>query len=174
MPIQVSSATAADSTELAAVAARTFPLACPASSTPENIAAFIAANLSTAKFDEYIREHRVLVARENDVIVGYSMLVDGVVDDPDVQRAVTLRPAMQLSKMYVLPEFHQAGVAGTLMTAALTDAAARGAIGVWLGVNQENERAQRFYAKHGFNRSGTKTFQVGERLENDYVMQRVI
>jgi ribosomal protein S18 acetylase RimI-like enzyme len=102
------------------------------------------------------------------------MLVDGVAEDPDVQRAVTLRPAMQLSKMYVLPEFHQAGVAGALMDAALAEAAARGATGVWLGVNQENERAQRFYAKHGFNRSGTKTFQVGERLENDYVMQRVI
>lgn len=171
MPIQVSSATAADSAELATVAARTFPLACPASSTAEDIAAFIAANLSTGKFDEYIRAHRVLVARENDVIVGYSMLVDGIVEDPDVQRAVTLRPAMQLSKMYVLPEFHQAGVAGALMTASLTEAAACGAIGVWLGVNQENERAQRFYAKHGFNRSGTKTFQVGERLENDYVMQ---
>ncbi|TDZ76929.1 Protease synthase and sporulation negative regulatory protein PAI 1 [Mycobacteroides salmoniphilum] len=174
MPIQVRSATAADSAEVAAVAARTFPLACPASSTPENIAAFIAANLSTNNFDQYIREHRVLVARENDAIVGYAMLVDGVAEDPDVQRAVTMRPAMQLSKMYVLPEFHQAGVAGALMTAALTDAAARGATGVWLGVNQENERAQRFYAKHGFNRSGTKTFQVGERVENDYVMQCLV
>lgn len=174
MPIQVRSATAADSAEVAAVAARTFPLACPASSTPENIAAFIAANLSTNNFDNYIREHRVLVARENNAIVGYAMLVDGVAEDPDVQRAVTQRPAMQLSKMYVLPEFHQAGVAGALMAAALTDAAACGATGVWLGVNQENERAQRFYAKHGFNRSGTKTFQVGERVENDYVMQRVI
>lgn len=174
MPIQVSTATAADSAEVAAVAARTFPLACPPSSTPEDIAAFIAANLSTSNFDEYIREHRVLAARENDVIVGYAMLVDGVAEDPEVQRAVTLRPAMQLSKMYVLPEFHQAGVAGALMDAALAEAAARGATGVWLGVNQENERAQRFYAKHGFNRSGTKTFQVGERLENDYVMQRVI
>lgn len=174
MPIQVSTATAAESAEVAAVAARTFPLACPPSSTPEDIAAFIAANLSTSNFDEYIREHRVLAARENGVIVGYAMLVDGVAEDPDVQRAVTLRPAMQLSKMYVLPEFHQAGVAGALMDAALAEAAARGATGVWLGVNQENERAQRFYAKHGFNRSGTKTFQVGERLENDYVMQRVI
>ncbi|MUM17163.1 GNAT family N-acetyltransferase [Mycobacterium sp. CBMA271] len=172
MPIQVSGATAADSADLTTVAARTFPLACPPSSTPENIAAFIATNLSTSKFDEYIRDHRVLVARENGTaIVGYAMLVDGVVEDPEVQRAVTLRPAMQLSKMYVLPEFHRAGVAGALMTAALTEAAARGAIGVWLGVNQENERAQRFYAKHGFTRSGVKTFQVGERLEHDYVMQ---
>lgn len=172
MPIQVSVATVADSTEVAAVAARTFPLACPPSSTPQDIAAFIATNLTAIQFDEYIRDNRVLVARQDDAaIVGYAMLVDGVADDPDVQRAVTLRPAVQLSKMYVLPEFHQAGVAAALMAAALTEAATLGATGVWLGVNQENERAQRFYAKHGFSRSGTKTFQVGERLENDYVMQ---
>ncbi|ORA62425.1 GNAT family N-acetyltransferase [Mycobacteroides franklinii] len=175
MPIQVSIATADDSTELATVAARTFPLACPPSSTPENVAAFIAANLSSGKFEEYILDNRVLVAREDDTaIVGYAMLVDGVAEDPDVQRAVTLRPAVQLSKMYVLPEFHQAGVAAVLMSAALTEAAASGASGVWLGVNQENERAQRFYTKHGFTRSGTKTFRVGERLESDYVMQRSV
>lgn len=172
MPIQVSVATAADSGELAAVAARTFPLACPPSSTADDVAAFIAANLSADNFDEYLRDHHVLVAHADDTaIIGYAMLVDGVADDPDVQQAVTLRPAMPLSKMYVVPEFHQAGVAATLMSAALTEAAAFGASGVWLGVNQENERAQRFYAKHGFTRSGTKTFQVGERLENDYVMQ---
>jgi ribosomal protein S18 acetylase RimI-like enzyme len=43
---------------------------------------------------------------------------------------------------------------------------------VWLGVNQENQRAQRFYAKHGFVVSGTKTFRLGEGVENDYVMVR--
>lgn len=174
MPIQVSIATADDSTELATVAARTFPLACPPSSTPENVAAFIAANLSADRFEEYILDNRVLVARDDTAIVGYAMLVDGVAEDPDVQRAVTLRPAIQLSKMYVLPEFHQAGVAAVLMSAALAEAAASGVSGVWLGVNQENERAQRFYAKHGFTRSGTKTFRVGERLESDYVMQRSV
>ncbi|MGH3723574.1 MAG: GNAT family N-acetyltransferase [Mycobacterium sp.] len=175
MAIEVTPAGATDCIELAEVAARTFPLACPPSLTAEDVDAFIAANLSASRFAEYVRDNRVLVARANgDTIVGYAMLVDGVTEDPDVQRAVTLRPAMQLSKMYVLHEFHQAGVAGALMTAALAEAAGLGAAGLWLGVNQENERAQRFYTKHGFSRSGTKTFRVGERLENDYVMQRAI
>ncbi|MGV7423185.1 GNAT family N-acetyltransferase, partial [Mycobacterium kansasii] len=69
MPIQVSIATAADSAELATVAARTFPLACPPSSKPENVAAFIAANLSTSNFDEYLRDNRVLVARTDDAAI---------------------------------------------------------------------------------------------------------
>ena len=43
---------------------------------------------------------------------------------------------------------------------------------VWLGVNQANRRAQRFYLKSGFTINGTRTFQVGTRRENDYVMVR--
>ena len=52
-------------------------------------------------------------------MVGYAMLIRGVPDDDDVQRAVTLRPAVELSKMYVLPDSHGAGVSAALMTAAL-------------------------------------------------------
>ncbi|MDY6999176.1 MAG: GNAT family N-acetyltransferase, partial [Actinomycetota bacterium] len=51
-------------------------------------------------------------------------------------------------------------------------AAGLGAVCVWLGVNQQNRRAQRFYAKHGFTVAGTKTFRLGEDIENDYVMVR--
>ncbi len=43
---------------------------------------------------------------------------------------------------------------------------------MWLGVNQHNQRAQRFYRKHGFTVSGTRTFRVGDHVENDYVMIR--
>ena len=43
---------------------------------------------------------------------------------------------------------------------------------MWLGVNQENQRAQRFYAKSDFRVSGTKTFRLGDSVENDYVMVR--
>jgi hypothetical protein len=50
--IDVAEAVEADLPELADVAARTFPLACPPSVTPENIAAFIAENLSQARFRE--------------------------------------------------------------------------------------------------------------------------
>ena len=59
-----------------------------------------------------------------------------------------------------------------LMTAALKQATDLVAKSVWLGVNQDNQRAQRFYAKHGFSINGTKTFRLGAGVENDYVMVR--
>lgn len=174
MPPDVASATDADIAELADVAARTFPLACPPSTSAENIAAFIAENLSEARFSKYVAdpERAVLAARSDGRIVGYAMMIRGVTDNDDVQRAVTLRPAAELSKIYVLSDSHGAGVAAALMSTVLRTATAWDAKCVWLGVNQRNERAQRFYAKHGFTVNGTKTFQVGADIENDYVMVR--
>ena len=172
--VDLATAERVDSRELAAVAAQTFPLACPPAMTAENIAVFVETNLSPARFAEYLADpdRAILVAAQCRRIVGYAMLVRGVADDADVQRAVAIRPAAELSKMYVLPEHHGAGVAPALMERALTIAQGWAARCVWLGVNQKNTRAQRFYAKSGFGVSGTRSFQVGARREADFVMVR--
>jgi GNAT superfamily N-acetyltransferase len=169
-------AAVADVAELADVAARTFPLACPKSVSAENVAAFIDENLSEHRFRDYLADpdRLVLAAREDLRIVGYTMLIRGVPDDDDVQRAVTLRPAIELSKMYVLPDSHGAGASAAMMSAALAWAGDQHAQAVWLGVNQKNRRAQRFYGKHGFGINGTKTFRLGDAIENDYVMVRPV
>jgi ribosomal protein S18 acetylase RimI-like enzyme len=174
MAAHVTVADPAEIAELAAVAARTFPLACPPSSTPDNIIKFIDANLSPARFAEYLADpdRVVITAHQHRRIIGYCMLIRGVIDDPDVQLAVTIRPAVELSKMYVLPDSQGAGVADALMDAALVHAGQFAAHGVWLGVNQHNQRAQGFYRRHKFRVTGTRTFRVGEGIENDYVMVR--
>lgn len=172
--MRVESATPADLPELAEVAATTFPLACPPAVSPDNVAAFVADHLAVQHFAQYLDDPArvVLVARDDTRILGYAMLIRGVPDDPEVAGAVTLRPAVELSKMYALPDVHGAGVSAALMVEVLARSTALGAACVWLGVNQENQRAQRFYAKSGFTVSGTKTFRLGGHVENDYVMVR--
>ncbi|KUI42330.1 acetyltransferase [Mycobacterium sp. IS-1590] len=176
MGIDVARAVDADLRDLADVAARTFPLACPPEVTPDDVAAFIEENLAESRFGDYLHDpdRVVLVARTGACLTGYAMLIRGVPDDPDVHRAVEPRPAVEVSKIYVLPEHHGSGVATALMTEALRTAADVGAAVVWLGVNQQNRRAQRFYAKHGFAVSGTKTFRLGAAIEDDFVMVRTL
>ena len=96
MAIDVAAAAEADLPELADVAARTFPLACPPSVTPDNIAAFIDENLSEERLRDYLADpdRAMLAARDDGRIVGYVMLIRGIPDDDDVQKAVTLRPAV--------------------------------------------------------------------------------
>lgn len=160
--LEIATADVTDADELAAVAARTFPLACPPAVAPEHIASFVDANLSSARFAEYLTDPRraILTARHDGRIVGYAMLIRG--DDRDVE----------LSKLYLLPGYHGTGAAAALMHKVLATAADWGALRVWLGVNQKNQRAQRFYAKTGFKINGTRTFRLGAHHENDYVMVR--
>ena len=176
LAVHIGTTDSVDAEELAAVAALTFPLACPPSTAAENIASFIDANLSATRFAEYLADPQraILTAQQGGRIIGYTMLIRGVDADTDVQRAVEIRPAAELSKMYLLAEYHGAGVATALMERTLAIAAEWGARCVWLGVNQGNKRAQSFYIKSGFKVNGTRTFQVGARREDDYVMVRVL
>jgi ribosomal protein S18 acetylase RimI-like enzyme len=163
MSISVTPAVGGDAADLAAVAAVTFPLACPDTVAAEYIAVFIAANLTAERFGEYLvdPDRVVLAARNQGRLVGYCLLVRG----PD---------SVELSKMYVLPEHHGTGAAAALMQSAIASASDTGAATIWLGVNQNNARAQRFYGKHGFEITGTRTFQLGSHTESDFVMTRCL
>lgn len=175
-PVEVRRPTAADVPALAALAAQTFPLACPPSSTPADHAAFVAAHLTPERFTAYLADDArdLLVADDAGALVGYTMLVAGEPADPDVAAAVPLRPTVELSKCYVLPGAHGAGVADALMAGSLDAARTRGAAGVWLGVNGENTRAQRFYLRSGFTVVGTRTFRVGTQQHHDQVLHRPV
>lgn len=169
-------ATPDDAAALAEVAAVTFPLACPPHTTAASIADFIATNLSEASFAGYLADplRDLFVAEDAGLVAGYTMVVHGEPSDPDVAASVTSRPTAELSKVYVRAESHGAGLAQALVEASVAAAAARGAASVWLGVNQENARANRFYEKSGFALVGTKKFKVGERYEDDFVRERTL
>ncbi|MGO4603311.1 GNAT family N-acetyltransferase [Terrabacter sp. 2YAF2] len=167
---------AADVSPVAAVAAATFELACPPSMTRDRVEAFVDEVLSPERFADYVADptRQVLLAETGGTVLGYAMLVRGEPSDDDVRATIRLRPTVELSKIYVLPQAHGTGAAALLMARALEWARATGAAGVWLGVNQQNERAQRFYGKSGFERVGTKRFLVGGVYEDDYVMERAL
>ena len=183
MSVTVRKATAADAAALAGVAAATFALACPPETTQESIAAFIRENLSETRFAGYLADsaRALFLAIEageaedaGEHPIGYSMAVFGSPKDEDVAAAITIHPTSELSKLYVLPEHHGAGVSVALVEAAAAEARDRGVAGVWLGVNQQNARANRFYEKSGFAKVGTKKFLVGERYEDDFVRERAL
>ena len=169
-------ATADDAGRLAALAAVTFPLACPPSSSPEDIAAHLANSLSEGHFQGYLADPdvTVLVIDDGGALRGYSLLVNRPAHDPDVATALTLAPSVELSKCYVHPDHHGLGTAAELMHASLQAAAAAGGAGVWLGVNSQNARAIRFYEKSGFRKVGSKSFRLGTTVEHDFVLERAL
>lgn len=168
-------ATADDAPALVVLAAATFALACPPGTAQEHIDAYIAEHFTLERFTAHLddRQRAILLVQDDDgTAVGYTMLVFGEPSDADVLAAISRRPTVELSKVYVLPANHGAGVAGTLMSATLDHAASRGVAAVWLGVNQQNAKAIRFYEKSGFRVVGPKTFFVGPERHDDFVMER--
>jgi tRNA (guanine37-N1)-methyltransferase len=167
----------ADAAALAELAAETFPLACPPGTPASAIAEYIAEHLTTARFDEYLRDESriVLVVQETGSdarLIGYALLVAGEPSDADAAAAVTARPTIEVSKFYARAAAHGTGAATRLMAASVEAATSRGAASLWLGTNDGNVRAIRFYEKHGFSKVGHKSFRLGGRLEDDWVLER--
>jgi diamine N-acetyltransferase len=173
MPLTTRRADNADAETLHDLAARTFGLACPPGTLQSDVDAYVARNLSRDAFVGYLADPgRVLLTVSSEgVPIGYSMLISGPIADP-VVAAVVDENSIELSKFYVDPGWHGAGAAASLMTATLESAAATRAGFCWLGVNQQNARAARFYAKHGFDVVGVRRFQVGDVWHDDHVRLR--
>jgi len=176
MTVTIRVAGAADAAPLADLAAATFALACPPHTTAAAIAEFLRNVLAERNFDEYLADpdRVLLVAEEESVMVGYAMLIFGDPADADASAAATIRPTVELSKFYLRAETHGRGAAAALMDATVHAARGHGAAGMWLGVNQLNARAIRFYEKNGLAIVGQKRFLVGAEYENDFVLERAI
>ena len=173
---------------LVALAAETFPDACPPGLGPEAIAEHVARELDAAHFASWVAGRYgepatpavVLVAEAADRLAGYALLVRARPAEP-AQLDALLGPeyphaaAVELSKVYALASARGTGATGTLMVAAL-EAAAELLDGhaVWLGTNAQNVRAQTFYRKHGFTEVGRRRYVVGGEPQDDVVMARAV
>lgn len=158
---------------LAELAARTFPLACPKWLARKDIDAFIAHQLDIESFRAYLNdpECRVFIAGPADAPVGYALALHGI-GHSDCPPGWKSERTAYLSKLYVDPARHGTGTAAALMDEVVRAARADGCAAVWLGVNEENERAKRFYRKFGFEPVARRSFRLGDRTFDDEVLGR--
>jgi GNAT superfamily N-acetyltransferase len=138
------------------------------SATPENIAAHLERSYRPElQAAELARpQRRTLVAEIGGEWAGYAQL-DFAVDPPvplDVSGAV------QLARIYLLPEHHGNGLAQRLLAGLRDLAAGQGATAWWLTVWQESPRAIRFYEGEGFRTVGECRFMIGDDPQVDWVM----
>ena len=173
-PADVRPAVDDDVVALAALAAVTFPLACPPTLGQEDIAHFIATQLDESSFARYVVDpgRIVLVAADADsgALLGYTMTI---LDSPP-PAGPEAPGAAELSKCYVRPAQHGGGLAALLLEATRAAVAERGASSMWLGTNVANRQARRFYERSGFAVVGKRRFVVGGEPQDDVVMSTAI
>lgn len=79
-------------------------------------------------------------------------------------------PALELSQLYVLPDWLGAGIGPALMAWALDQARMAGARSLVLSVYSENTRALSFYRRYGFEKYADYEFHVGRVVDAEYLM----
>ncbi len=160
-----------DAESLAAIGAATFALACPPSTPPAELEAYIRTELSPEKFRAHLAcpQTSLVTAEMDQRLVGYLMLCRAVCP-PEVP---ALRP-LELRRLYVLSQFHGTGVGQTLLGVALEQAHAGEHDALWLGVSRHNARGISFYRKLGFRVVGEQRFAVGAELHEDFIMSRAV
>jgi ribosomal protein S18 acetylase RimI-like enzyme len=76
----------------------------------------------------------------------------------------------EIEKIYVRKQFHGKGIAQQLMQFTIEFCKQQNYQNIYLGVWQENHKALKFYNKMGFKTFDIRTFQLGERICDDYML----
>ncbi|MFP7695908.1 tRNA (guanosine(37)-N1)-methyltransferase TrmD [Trueperella sp. LYQ143] len=197
--IEMGAATSEDSEQLARLARETFPAACPPHVTPADIAEFCEQHLSERAFSQAIADPMSLIwgARHDGHLIGYVWAQLDCVPDPHVVERIPIPPeayVVYLSKVYVAESWRGSGVAHAMIESIIDDIRYRvvggdndspqhtsgGAeeqyrsIYLWLCTHVSNKRAQKAYRRAGFRRSGSRIFTVGEQINTDTAMARIV
>jgi GNAT superfamily N-acetyltransferase len=159
-------ATAADAALMSRIGPETFTETFGHLYTPENLAAFLV-NHKVENWTAELTDPRftVRIAEQDGEAAGFAK-----VGPPGLPFEVT-GPTVELRQFYVLKPWQGTGVAKALMDWVLEEARRQGAEQLYLSVFTDNIRAQRFYARYGFEPVGTYAFMVGSHADEDIIMR---
>lgn len=133
----------------------------------EDLAEFLAKSHSEDAFRGWLVEPDVAawVAEADSGLAGYALCGEPAVPHADVKP-----DDVELHRLYVLRGWHGTGVARDLMAAAMALMDSRPV--QWLGVWSGNVRAQKFYARYGFEKVGEYDYPVGQTLDREFILRR--
>lgn len=101
----------------------------------------------------------------------------------DAESATDFEPAaylklnflnVELERIYVLSKFQCKGIGRYLLDFSIQLALSRRAPILWLGVWERNYNAIDFYKQNNFQEFGKHTFRLGQDLQTDILMQKIL
>jgi ribosomal protein S18 acetylase RimI-like enzyme len=164
----------ADAGLLAELSARLFIQAYGDTHPEPELSRYLAREFSLERLLAVLRHPAVTVFLAQDATpqpIGYAYLRETLDGRP---AGLPGERPCEVVRFYVEAAWHGRGVAGGLMAACEAEALRRGADTLWLGVWQRAPRPIAFYRRAGFEVVGVTKFHFGERLDDDYVMARVL
>lgn len=169
--IKIRFAERADAATLAIVGATSFfdAFADDERNRPEDMRAYMNENFTVPAVENDLSKPDVvyLAAEIQTRIVGYAKL-----QIRSTEECVEAKNPIELCRLYSVNEFIGKGVGKALMLRSVELARGKNCDVFWLGVWEFNFRAQKFYARFGFEKCGEHVFQLGSDSQIDWIMQK--
>lgn len=139
--------------------------------TPENMANYLAEAFHPDQVEkEFNEEGSVFIGAYDDKrMIGYLRLRVNHEAENELGRNT-----IELQRLYVHHDFQGKGVANELMQTALEKARELKVTWLWLGVWEQNVKAQRFYQRWGFEKFSEHVFWMGSDAQTDWLMKKRI
>lgn len=104
---------------------------------------------------------------DGDTAVGFALIGPAGLPHPDI-----VDGDGEIKRFYVDPSRTGQGLGRVLMETVLQDLLKAGPRTLWLGVYSDNDGAQRFYQRYGFEHAGEYEFPVGETRDREFIYRR--
>ena len=159
-------ATIADAVKLSAISIQTFYDTFIGTCKEEDMTAFLKEyfNIKQVQAELSNENDFYYLAELNGRVVGYCRWMEDYTNFHLMKQWKSL----ELKRIYILKEYHGKGVAQQLMNLVIQYAQSNQYQVLWLGVWENNHRAQKFYEKNLFVNSGhTHDFPIGTTPQTD-------
>lgn len=139
------------------------------SSTIEDMQQYLDGAYNTRKLMDELKNPNTLFffALWDGELAGYMKL-----NLPQAQSDINDPESMEIERFYIAKRFQRKKLGSKLMGKAMEVAREQNKTYLWLGVWENNYRAQRFYRKMGFQIFGKHPFQMGSKTETDLLMRK--
>ena len=164
-------ASLADVAVVAGLGSRTFQDSYGPDNDPGTMKRYLAASFSPEQIASEIATPTsiFLLACRGSHTIGYAKL-----DVENIPDCVSGPKPIRLVRLYMEQGFIGSGYGSALMKSCLEESCRSGYKTIWLGVWEQNKRAQRFYQKQGFHPMGTHAFFFGREIQKDIIMAKDI
>lgn len=142
-----------------------------AHNTEENMNKYLEKAFSYEKLKSEVLNPNSLfyLLFENENIIGYLKL-----NFLEAQTEIKDSDSIEIERIYLLKEYHGKNVSGLLMNKAIQVAKDYNKKYIWLGVEDKNTKAVKFYQKNGFKEFDKHIFKFGDDLQTDIMMKLIL
>jgi ribosomal protein S18 acetylase RimI-like enzyme len=110
-----------------------------------------------------------LLAYNENIPVGYVRLREN-----NIPPTLGTNRAIEIARIYAVQESIGKGVGTAMMRKCIDIALEKNCNTIWLGVWEHNQRAIDFYKRWGFEKFGEHDFILGNDVQKDWLMKKII